>query len=99
MKIYGKHKQIAERYFEVTYTEYREDGTVKQTGTEDFTPERWNKQTHMRSLYTWDGINRNRGGYRMFDFHGVYVVDDPRAFKKYAQAKYPDAALISVRTH
>ena len=98
MKIYGKHTQIADRYFEVEYKEYREDGTLKATGTEDFSVERWNKQAHMRFVYTWDGTKRNAGGHRWFDYQTSVWTDDTKAFKKYAQARYADAALVEIRT-
>ena len=98
MKIYGKRKHIGFGYFEVEYKEYRPDGTLKQTGTEDFTSTRWNKQTHTRFVYTWDGQRRNNGGCRWFDFVGTFTTDDPKALKKYAQARYADAALVDIRT-
>ena len=84
--------------FNPTMPVYREDGTLKQTGTEDFTPERWNKQTHTRFVYTWDGERRNKGGQRWFEFEGRFITDDPKAFKKYMQARYADAALVEIRT-
>lgn len=40
MKVYGKITKIATNYYEVVYIEYREDGSVKCTGTEDFSHER-----------------------------------------------------------
>jgi len=98
MKIYGTRTRINDNYFEVYYGEYREDGTLKQTGTEDFTVERWNKQTHTRFVYTWDGERRNAGGYRWFECQGRFITDDPKAFKKYMQARYTDAKLVDVRT-
>ena len=98
MRIYGKKKHLGYGYWEVEYKEYRNDGTLKATGTEDFSAERWNKQTHRRFVYTWDGMNRNKGGYRMFDYNGAFVTDDPKAFKKYMQALHADAALVEIRT-
>jgi len=98
MKIYGKRKHLGFGYFEVEYREYRPDGTLKATGTEDFTSERWNKQAHMRFVYTWDGERRNAGGSRWFEHQTTVWTDDPKAFKKYAQAIYRDAALVEIRT-
>ena len=98
MKIYGTRTQIADNYFEVYYGEYRDDGTLKATGTEDFTRERWNKQAHMRFVYTWDGVRRNTGGKRWFEFIGAFFTDDPKAFKKYMQTIHADAELVDIGT-
>ncbi|MBR6507487.1 MAG: hypothetical protein IKT37_07815 [Clostridia bacterium] len=86
MKIYGKVKEIGQvdgrPYLEIEYKEFREDGTLKQTGTEDFSVKRW-AAVPLRWVYTWDGQRRNKGGYRWFDLDGSYKTDDPKAFKKY----------------
>ena len=39
-------------YYEVPYTEYREDGTIKCTGTEDFSGER------LRTLKTYEVVEQ-----------------------------------------
>lgn len=39
-RVYGSPKRIATKYYEVEYTEYREDGTICGMGTEDFSYER-----------------------------------------------------------
>ena len=39
-RVYGEPKRIANKYYEVEYTEYREDGTICNVGTEDFSFER-----------------------------------------------------------
>ena len=89
MKIYGKAKAISQLdgrpYLEVEYKEYREDGSLKQTGTEDFSAKRWSK-VPIRFVYIWDGQRRNKGGKRWFDYDGLYRTDDPKAFKKYITA-------------
>lgn len=103
MRIYGKAKAIGTvdggAYLEIAYTEYREDGTVKQIGTEDFSAERWSKMP-MRFVYTWDGQRRNKGGYRWFDYDGAYRTDDPKAFKKYITSWWNKFGIetVDVRT-
>lgn len=66
IRIYGKRKEIASDYYEVEYTEYRENGTIKQTGTEDFSGSRWNKVL-CHWVWTWDGVKFNKGGKRWFE--------------------------------
>ena len=51
---------------EYEYTDYTEDGRVVGRGTEDFSLERWNKQTRLFWVWTWDGVKRNAGGKRWF---------------------------------
>ena len=97
MRIYGKAKQIIENYFEIPYKEYRKDGSLKQTGTEDFTTARIIKQTKCYSIHTWDGKKRMSGNQKWFENHGVIRVDDRDGLKEYARSIYPDAAEIQVR--
>lgn len=73
MKIYDiKHRNVLQTnefgratYIEVPYTEYREDGTLKCTGTEDFTAERY-KTLVTRYIYTPTG-KVNKGGHRTWE--------------------------------
>lgn len=101
MKLYGKVKQIGtldgQPYLEVEYKEYREDGSLKATGTEDFSANRW-ASTPIRFVYTWDGERRNKGGKRWFDYEGAYRIDDPKGLKGYIQKRVPEAVVVDVRT-
>ena len=102
MKIYGGHKVLwqneehTDAYLEVNYKEVRDDGTVKCTGTEDFSAKRW-ASTPIRFVYIWDGERRNKGGKRWFEYVGAYRIDDPKGLKAYIQAN-TGAALVDVRT-
>jgi hypothetical protein len=97
MKIYGKRKHLGFGYWEIEYKEFRPDGTLKQTGTEDFTAERWAKQVHSYSVHTWDGTRRMAGGQKWFDNLGIFWTDDAAAFRKYAKSVHADAADIQIR--
>lgn len=44
-------KKIARDYFEIPYIEYRKDGSIYSTGTEDFTKER------LKSLKTYEIVS------------------------------------------
>ena len=100
IRIYGKRTKITEdeEYFEVEYTEYRNDGTIKGTGTEDFITKRWNSvKAHM--VYTWDGTKRNKGGYRWFDYHGIiwHTGTRKQLTEVLRLAKYQNCKLIDLR--
>ena len=103
MRIYGKVKVLwqaedhKDAYLEVAYKEYREDGSLKATGTEDFSVKRWSK-TPIRFVYTWDGERRNKGGKRWFDYEGAYRIDNPKGLKGYFKAIRPEAEIVEVRT-
>ena len=58
---------------EYEYTDYTEDGRVVGRGTEDFSLERWNKQTRLFWVWTWDGVKRNAGG-KTFDAFGAHAT-------------------------
>lgn len=98
MRIYGKRREIAEHYYEYDYKEYREDGTLKCTGTEDFSSQRLRSLEH-RFIYTWDGEKRNKGGYRWFDFIGSVTIleGDLKELKKIVAKWHPEATIIQAR--
>lgn len=62
MKVYGGAVQIANGYFEVEYTEYREDGSIYQKGTEDFSRERM-RMLKWYLIYVPTG-QLNKGGHK-----------------------------------
>jgi hypothetical protein len=82
---------------EVEYKEYRENGELKCTGTEDFSPIRWNKRKQ-RWIWTWDGQKYNKGGNRRFDEQGmIQYAGDAGVLKKVLAKRYPLACEIEVR--
>jgi hypothetical protein len=98
MKIYGKKREIAENYYEVEYKEYRQDGSLKAIGTEDFSTKRYNN-LEGRAVYTWDGEKRNKGGYRWFDYQGYFRTDNLKELKNYMELKYNNAAMVQIRKY
>ena len=98
MRIYGRKQEINEGYYEVAYKEYRPDGSLKATGTEDFTRERL-KTLEYRFIYTWDGQKRNKGGYRWFELRETALInkDDLKELKKYMIDKYQDSEIVDAR--
>lgn len=100
MRIYGKKKEIAPGYYEVEYREYREDGTLKATGTEDFSKERLAAQKReLREVCTWDGKTYNKGGHRWFVSEELTWIPagELKTFKAYAKARYNKAELVQIR--
>ena len=97
MRIYGKAKQISDNYYEIPYKEYRPDGTLKATGTEDFSGERAASSNHLYSIHTWDGSRRNKGGKKWFETETYVRVDNRDGLKEYAKKQYPDAVEIQIR--
>ena len=96
-RIYGKRTEIANDYYEVEYIEFREDGSPKCTGTEDFTSQRWSKQTKSYECWSWDGHRLNKGGHRWFDFHGCKRATNRAAIMMYLRYKHPDAEVVQAR--
>lgn len=98
LDLWGREKEEPAQY-EMTYTDYNEDGTVYQTGTEDFSPERYRKVIVDKWVHTWDGQKVNKGGKRWFDCRGSiqYRRGDGKAVKALMQIRYPQAAAIELR--
>ena len=92
-RIYGKKKEIATSYYEVEYMEYRENGELKQIGTEDFSHARLCKEVKSRYIWTWDGMKRNKGGHRWFECCGLIHYTGQT---KYVKAFYKDIYKCSV---
>lgn len=100
VKIYGKCIRIWKDtdetckskpcQFEIEYKEYYLDGTLKQTGTEDFSADRYNKTIREKWLWTWDGQKRNKGGHRWFECQGQIKFDyhHRQELKRYLENKY-----------
>ena len=84
-------------YYEVPYTEYREDGSILCTGTEDFSSER------LKTLKTYEIVektgektkasNINRGGRNRW-MHVAYITVVKRSDAvKIANIEYPEKEL------
>lgn len=74
MKVYNKTRKLSEDYFECRFTEYDEAGNLIRRGTEDFSAERYNKQTKVYEIWTWDGRSVNKGGHKSFEKVNGYRV-------------------------
>lgn len=83
---------------EMAYTDLDGYGFVVGSGSEDFSPERWNTAVNKKYVWSWDGKKRNKGGYRWFCFENYikYRKEDTKAIKAYLKEKY-DAAEIELR--
>lgn len=78
VRIYGKREKVTDGLYEVTYTEYRADGSVHCSGTEDFGRIGDYLTTRDIALYnvlTWDGSRRNKGGFRWFTDRGALRIN------------------------
>lgn len=85
---------------EVEYKEYdAETGKLRATGTEDFSPERWNSEVAAHWIHTWDGEKRNKGGYRWFEDKGKYTYrkSEKKALEQLMKTRYSDVEMIQFR--
>lgn len=90
LKIYDtKHRTVLQQdetgratYIEVPYTEYREDGSIKCTGSEDFTAERY-KTLVTRSIYVPTG-KLNKGGHRTWEQSKRFTTASTKSFRRLA---------------
>lgn len=110
VKIYGKtvntwkvfdpekNREVITQY-EIEFTEYRLDGSIYRTGTEDFSAERYKTVLKSQFLWTWDGEARNKGGHRCFQYEGLikFVETQRKALKQLLMAQYPNASMIQLR--
>lgn len=109
MRLYGKELNswtsvVEGKKFPVTiqmeyaYKDYRNDGTLKDAGSEDFTPERWKTEVRRAFAYVWDGKKYNKGGHRWFDCVGFvqYRRSEVKEVKGYLKRKY-GCVLVDLR--
>lgn len=84
---------------EVAYKDYNDSGELVGTGTEDFSAERWNKQTRLSWVYVWDGTRYNRGGKRWWECIGIvrHRVREGKLVKSLYKAWAHDWELIELR--
>lgn len=92
IKQYFKGKVIATDYLEVPYIEYREDGTIKETGTEDFS-----KKRYLTTIHTWlifTPIDELIKGKKR-KWKKIFLIRTTSAIhaKKIAEFKYPGIEL------
>lgn len=86
MKLYGKVNKINDEYREVQYTEYREDGTIKGKGTEDFSIARFSKLKYFE-IFQKTG-KQNKGGHDTWESIGYFRATDSRKAGKIARMIY-----------
>lgn len=83
---------------EIAYSEYYENGELRATGTEDFSPARLHSQTKFRWVSTWDGLRYNKGGHRWFEGHGaIRFSGDAAIIKRVLSKRYPEALVVELR--
>lgn len=79
-------------YYTANYIEYREDGSIKQKGTEDFSAER------LRNIHNWDiwepTEKLNKGGHRIFERIDTIYTTDVKTAKKIVTFKYGDKVQL-----
>ncbi|MBR3238813.1 MAG: hypothetical protein IKF99_10285 [Oscillospiraceae bacterium] len=83
---------------EIEYTDFDETGSVLCKGSEDFSPERQRTEIEERWIYTWDGVKRNKGGYRWFEDRGLckFRKNEKKAVKQFMQKRY-NAEILQLR--
>lgn len=110
VRIYGKElncwtyedengRQRARQY-EIEYKEYdTKTGEIVGAGSEDFSPERYNKEVKDAFVWTWDGVKLNKGGHRWFEQRGYikYRRSEAKQVKEYMATKYAGVALVQLR--
>lgn len=83
---------------EVAYKEYDCSGALIAKGTEDFSPERYYSLRFCR-LFGWDGVKRNRGGFRWFTPLGCATINrkDTGKLRHIATINHRDYPVIDLR--
>lgn len=83
---------------ELAYKEYDLEGNLIGCGTEDFSMERYRNEIGLYSVYSWDGVRRNKGNKRWFDYcKSVTIL---RRQKKQVEEYYKNfykAELVQLR--
>ena len=83
---------------ELSYKEYDEEGNLVGTGSEDFSKERWSSEIKRDWVWTWNGVQLNRGGHRQFTCWGLttYRKTDKKAVKALMAKRY-NAVTVELR--
>ena len=100
-RIYTNVKKIGVDYYEATYTEYREDGSVCGAGTEDFSGARLRKATKVYNVYKHNGKVMHgayREGYKMTDCVGTVRMSAGAVATRAAKTVYGDDVVRVSRT-
>lgn len=95
---YVRDREIT-RQIEVAYSDFDVNTCeVVAVGTEDFTPERYHNTVNNSNVFIWDGIRRNKGGYRWFDDTGFwkYRKSEKKLFKQYMSNRFK-AEFVQIR--
>mgnify|MGYP001658579052 CR=1 FL=1 len=101
----GMIRQYADKLIQITqvelaYTDYDPaDGSVIQTGSEDFSLERYKQELTSKYCYTWNGEDRTEEGYRHFVAHGHFLFRkaDLILLHRYLKIKFPKEKRIELR--
>lgn len=93
----GRDIQVTTQW-ERPYTEYRADGSVKQTGTEDFSRERERQLANYR-VFIWNGTDLNRGGHRKFREIGWCIINraDKHKAADLVRIQNPGTQIVELR--
>ena len=81
-----KNEKGFSEYVEVPYIEYREDGTIKGEGTEDFTINRL-RMLKRKTVYTPNG-KLNKGNHRMWDMGKEIISNSNKDIRSIADIFY-----------
>lgn len=96
----AKHGWLVMSQVELAYKDYDSiTGEAVQTGSEDFSAERYHSAVSRKSVWTWDGERRNKGGHRWFELQPdiKFRKSDRKGVMEYLKIKYPDAVEIQLR--
>ena len=93
MKVYkyNKRNKIKEDYIEIPYTKFASDGSIRETGTEDFSVYRMLTQIKRYYLYVNSGMT-NKGGHIIWKCLGLIYVDSIQAAYAYCNYKHYNAS-------
>jgi len=83
---HGTINKFNDNYFIVPFTEYSEDGSIKQLGEEDFSKHRL--QTLHKWLVCQKTERKNKGGFTIWDYKGCIHTTSVKNARIIALAKY-----------
>ena len=98
VKIYDRLCNKFNGILEISYKEYRMDGSLYSMGTEQFSIERHRSAMKTAWIMVWDGQSRNKGGCRKWEEKEVVRYTDRKALNEYAKNKYADYTLVQLRS-
>lgn len=91
-------QRIVQKEIEYKLYDTETCGLVR-AGSEDFSPECYDKIVSEKFIYTWDGQKRNKGGHRWFDCQGIirFRKSERKQVIDFLKRKY-GAELVQLRT-